>query len=63
MTMEETIDTIQVLCEMGTDIYMECKYTLLAVSRQRPAVNDFMKELFRLADQHRPLIIYMGVEP
>ena len=63
MTMEEIIDTIQVLCEMGTDTYMECKYTLLAVSRQRPAVNDFMKELFRLADQRRPLLICMGVEP
>lgn len=63
MTMEEIIDTIQVLCEMGTDTYMECKYTLLVVSRQHPAVNDFMKELFRLADQRRPLIICMGVEP
>ena len=63
MTMEEIIGAIQVLCEMGTDTYTECKYTLLAVSRQRPAVNDSMKELFRLADQRRPRIICTGVEP
>jgi len=48
---------------MGTYTYTECKYTLLAVSRQSPAVNDFMKELFRLADQRRPRNICMGVEP
>lgn len=59
MTMEEIIDTIHVLCEMGTATYTECKYTLLAVSGQRPAVNDFMKELFRLADQRRPRNICM----
>lgn len=65
MTTEEIIDTIHVLCEMGTYTYTytECKYTLLAVSRQSPAVNDFMKELFRLADQRRPRNICMGVEP
>lgn len=63
MTIEEIIDTIQVLCKMETDTYMEYKYMILADSRQLPNVNNFMRELFRLADQSRPLLICMGAEP
>ncbi len=60
MTSEEIIEMAQILQEMGTDTYMECKYTLLAVSAKRPNLAAFIRELFNVADRRRPLLICMG---
>lgn len=55
--MEEIKMMIQILSEMSTDSYLQCKYVLMAVSRERPRVEDFTKKLFNLTDRRRPLQI------
>lgn len=57
--MEEIIEMVQILQGMGTDTYLQCKYTLLAASRDRRRVEKFTRKLFSLTDSRRPLLIGM----
>lgn len=57
--MTEIIEMVQVLLDMRTDTYLQCKYTMLAVSADNPNLADFTKRLFRLTDRRRPLLIGM----
>lgn len=57
--MTEIIEMVQVLLDMRTDTYLQCKYTLLAVSADNSDLADFTKKLFRLTDSRRPLLLGM----
>lgn len=57
--MREIIEMVQILQGMGTDTYLQCKYTFLAGSRERQWVEDFTRKLFSVTDSHRPLQIGM----
>lgn len=57
--MKEIIEMIQILLEMDTSTYMECKYILLSVSVGHQGTHNFMNKLFELMDKHRPLLIGM----
>lgn len=57
--MKEIIEMIQILLEMGTDTYTECKYILLTVSAGHQGTHNFMNELFDYTDGHRPPLIGM----
>ena len=60
MEMKEVFKIVQGLQELSTDTYMQFKYTMLAVSRAHQTYDyDFAKDLFSLADKHRPLLIGM----
>lgn len=60
--MKEIIEMVQILSEMGTGTYLQCKYTMQAVSRDQKRVEDFIDKLFRIADSRRPLQIGMKEE-
>lgn len=55
--MTEIIEMAQVLLDMRTDTYLQCKYTLLTVSADNPNLADFTKKLFCLTDSRRPLLL------
>lgn len=57
--MKEIIEMVQILSEMGTDTYLQCKYTMQAVSRNQKRTEDFIEKLFSVADSRRPLQIGM----
>ncbi|MBD5463651.1 MAG: hypothetical protein HDR24_11460 [Lachnospiraceae bacterium] len=57
--MKEITELVQVLLSMSTNTYLECKYTLLAVSKDNPKLNNFINVLFGLTDKSRPLLIEM----
>lgn len=57
--MKEIIEMVQILSEMGTDTYLQCKYTMQAVSRDQKRVEDLIDGLFRITDSRRPLQIGM----
>lgn len=57
--MKEIIEMIQILLEMGTDAYTECKYILLSVSAGQQRTHNFMNKLFEVTDRYRPLLIGM----
>ena len=60
--MIEIIEMVQTLQRMGTDTYLQCKYTLQAVSRDQQREKDFINKLFSVADSRRPLLIEMKEE-
>lgn len=57
--MKEIIEMIQILSEMGTDAYTECKYILLSVSAGHQGTHNFMDKLFEVTDRYRPISIGM----
>ncbi len=57
--MKEIIKMTQTLQRMSTDTYLQCKYTLQAVSRNQQREKDFINKLFSVADSRRPLLIGM----
>ncbi len=57
--MKEIIEMIQALLGMGTETYMKCKYTILAVSRKEPKMKAFFEILFERTDRKRALLIGM----
>lgn len=46
--MKEIIEMIQILLEMGTDTYTECKYILLSVSAWHQGTHNFINKYLRL---------------
>lgn len=60
--MKEIIEMVQILLSMSTNTYSECKYTLLAVSKDDPKLKNFISKLFGLTDSRRPLLIEMKGE-
>lgn len=57
--MKKVIEMTQILTEMDTDVYMQCKYMLLVVSKRRNGMNHLVKALFGLVDDRRQLCIRM----
>lgn len=57
--MKEIIEMTQILLQMQTDTYMQCKYILQAVSMEHQGTNNFVNKLFSFTDSHRPLLIEM----
>lgn len=57
--MKKVIEMAQILTEMDADVYMQCKYMLLAVSNRRNGMNRLVRVLFGLVDDRRPLCIEM----
>ncbi len=57
--MKKVIEMTHILTEMDADVYMQCKYILLVVSKRRNGMNHLVKILFGLADERRPLCIGM----
>lgn len=57
--MKDIIEMMQILLEIGTDAYMECKYILLSVNAGHQGTHNFMNKLFEVTDRHRPLTIGM----
>lgn len=60
--MKEVGEMIQALLGMKMDTYMKSKYMLLAVSREHQDTHDFIKILFSMIDNRRPLLIEMKEE-
>lgn len=56
---QELVKVMKALSNISTDSYSMCKYTLQAVSGKQQEEKDFINELFRLTDNHRPLLIGM----
>ncbi len=57
--MKEIIELVQILLELGTDAYTECKYILLSVSAGHRGTHNFINKLFEVTDRHRPFLIEM----
>ncbi len=57
--MKKVIEMTHILTEMDTDVYMQCKYMLLVVSKRRNGMNHLVKALFSLVDDRRQLCIRM----
>ena len=57
--MIEIIEMTTMLQRMDMDAYLQCKYTLQAVSRDQQREKDFIDKLFSVADSRRPLLIGM----
>ncbi len=57
--MNEVIEITRMLLKMRTDMYLKCKYMLMAVSTEHPGMYNFVNELFRYTDKCRPLLIEM----
>lgn len=57
--MKEIIEMVQILLEMGTDTYLQCKYTMQAVSGDQERAEGFIEKLFCVVDGRRPLQIGM----
>ena len=55
----QVIEMIQMLLEMSTDIYLQFKYTMQAVSKGHHTTDKFVDKLFSLTDERRPLLIGM----
>lgn len=53
---------MQILMELNTDTYMQCKCLLLIVNKRRNGMNHLVKTLLSLTDDHRPLCIGMKGE-
>lgn len=56
--MKEIIEMLQILHEMGTDTYLQCKYAMQTVSRGN-STEKFVEKLFIVTDKHRPVLIGM----
>ena len=61
VSMKEVIEMTRMLLGMSTDTYLECKYILMAVSMEHKGKQNFINELFRFTDKHRPLLIEMKI--
>lgn len=57
--MKKVIEMTHILTEMDADVYMQCKYMLLVVSKRRNGMNHLVKALFSLVDDRRQLCIRM----
>lgn len=53
------IEIIGILLEMNIETYLNCKYCILAATKE-PNVLNFFKELFKQVDEHRPKLIEMN---
>lgn len=56
--MKEILEMLQMLHEMNTDTYLQCKYAMQAVSRSN-STEKFVDKLFIVSDRHRPALIGM----
>lgn len=57
--MKEIMELTQVLLEMGTDTYEQCRYMFLASRVEHPNIRGFLDILFEMTDRKRPRLIEM----
>ena len=58
MVWKLTLEMLDDLRAMGTDTYLQCKL-MLTVDADTPALKNYVKQLFKVADSQRPLQIEM----
>lgn len=53
------IDFVRELAKTAPDDYLEIKLCLLAVNHNKPRLESYLKECFKVAEQYHPLLIEM----
>lgn len=58
MSREEIEEMLNILIEMGADTYLKYKLMILSVAVSQ-GTRNFFKDIFTVADKHRPLLLEM----